>query len=154
MTDAELAIVASPRPWAQRLHRFVADHGGARVRTTVLHADDALAERYDVLVVDDTTSFLTRRLVSRVRDGGRRVLGVFDPEDPRGKGELVELGVDDMIEREASPREFLVAIAGLLVDAPTATFAAAATGATADRDDRPTVTRETADQGRRVVAVG
>ncbi|MBW3601634.1 MAG: hypothetical protein KY434_02910 [Actinobacteria bacterium] len=154
LTDAELAIVASPRPWALRLHRFVADHGGARVRTTVLHADDALAERYDVLVVDDTTSFLTRRLVGRVRDHGRRILGVFDPEDPRGKGELMELGVDDVIERDASPREFLVAIAGLLVDTP----AAAATPAETEATDRPhgrlTAAPETGGGGRCVVAVG
>lgn len=135
MTDAELALVASPRQWAQRLHRFVADHGGARVRTTVLHADDALQERYDVLVVDDTTSFLTRRLVAQVRERGRRVLGVFDPEDPRGKSELMDLRVDDVIERDASPREFLVAIAGLLVDSPAATPAPAGPRPAAHRWD-------------------
>ncbi|CAN5186039.1 hypothetical protein BH20ACT9_BH20ACT9_05840 [soil metagenome] len=159
LTDAELALVASPRPWAQRLHRFVADHGGARVRTTVLHADDALAERYDVLVVDDTTSFLTRRLVAQVRGRGRRVLGVFDPEDPRGKSELMELGVDDVIERDASPREFLVAIAGVLVDAPAATSAPAGTGTAAHRPDEarsaPTLAAATLESAPRcVLAVG
>ena len=160
MTDAELALVASPRQWAQRLHRFVADHGGARVRTTILHADDALQERYDVLVVDDTTSFLTRRLVAQVRERGRRVLGVFDPEDPRGKSELRDLRVDDVIERDASPREFLVAIAGLLVDAPAATPAPAVPRPAAHRADEPGSARRlgpAAERGaaaRCVLAVG
>lgn len=159
LTDAELALVASPRPWAQRLHRFVADHGGARVRTTVLHADDALQERYDVLVVDDTTSFLTRRLVAQVRERGRRVLGVFDPEDPRGKSELMDLRVDDVIERDASPREFLVAIAGLLVDAPAATSARTGTRTGAHRSaagSAPALTAapERGRAGRCVLVVG
>lgn len=160
LTDAELALVASPRPWAQRLHRFVADHGGARVRTTVLHADDALQERYDVLVVDDTTSFLTRRLVTQVREHGRRVLGVFDPEDPRGKSELMELGVDDVLERDASPREFLVAVAGLLADTPAATPVPARTRTAAHRPDEarsaPALTAAPEREGasRCVLAVG
>ena len=79
MSEPVLALAASPCDWARRLHRHVTDHGGALVRSTVLHPHDTLAEAYDVLVADDTTSFLTRNLVEQLRAQGRRILGVFDP---------------------------------------------------------------------------
>ncbi len=108
--EPELAVAASPREWSQRLYRHVVDHGGARLRATVLSPQDALQERYDIFVVDDTTSYLSQRLVHDLRRHGRRILGVFDPDDPWGKDELLALGVDDVIERSASPEEFLRAI--------------------------------------------
>jgi MinD-like ATPase involved in chromosome partitioning or flagellar assembly len=80
------------------------------VRATVLHPTDAIAEDYDVFIGDDSTSFLTRRLVEELRRRGRGVLGVFDPDDPRGKGELLDLGVDEVIARSASPEDFVSAI--------------------------------------------
>jgi MinD-like ATPase involved in chromosome partitioning or flagellar assembly/DNA-binding NarL/FixJ family response regulator len=108
--EPQIALAASPREWAQRLHRHVADHGGARVRATVLHPTDAIAESYDVFIGDDSTSFLTRRLVDELHRRGRAVLGVFDPDDPRGKGELLDIGVDEVISRSASPEDFVSAI--------------------------------------------
>jgi len=119
MVEPEIALAASPRGWAQRLHRHLADHGGARVRATVLHPHDALAERYDVLVVDDTTSFLSHRLIGQLRHSGRRVLGVYDPDDPGGKGELAELGVDAALSADAATEAFLEAITTLAVEAET-----------------------------------
>ncbi|CAN5198956.1 hypothetical protein BH20ACT8_BH20ACT8_00940 [soil metagenome] len=113
MDEPRIALAASPREWAQRLHRHVADHGGARVRATVLHPRDAVAEDYDVFIGDDCTSFLSRRLVDELHRRGRSVLGVFDPEDPRGKGELLEWGVDDVIARDAPPEAFVAAIGEL-----------------------------------------
>lgn len=114
--DLVLALAASPREWALRLHRHVADHGGARVRATVLHPDEALSEPYDVLVADDTTSFLTRHLVAQLHVQGRCVLGVYDADDPRGKSELIDLGVDAVVERSEPPAAFLAMLAAL---APT-----------------------------------
>jgi MinD-like ATPase involved in chromosome partitioning or flagellar assembly len=111
--ELELALAASPREWALRLHRHVADHGGARVRVTVLQAADALAERFDVFVADDTTSFLTRHLVAELHALGRCVLGVYDPDDPRAKGDLLDLDVDDVIERAAAPEAFLACLQAL-----------------------------------------
>ena len=111
--EPRIALAASPREWAQRLHRHVADHGGAVVRATVLHPKDALTEDVDVFCVDDTTSFLSPRLVDELHRRGRSVLGVFDPEDPRGKGELVDCGVDELIARDASPAAFVEALGRL-----------------------------------------
>lgn len=92
----EVAIAVSPRDWAERLHRFIADHGGARVRARVLDGRQALDETYDVLVVDDLTSFLTVRLVDELHHRGRRVLGVYDPLEPAGADRLESLRVDDV----------------------------------------------------------
>lgn len=112
--EVALAIVVSPREWAERLHRFLADHGGARVRTRVMRPDDAIREHYDVFLVDDVTSFLTPRLVRRLQDTGRRVLGVYDPDEfPEGRERLVGMGADGVIESQATAEEFVRLIASL-----------------------------------------
>lgn len=113
VAEPEIAIAATPRDWAGRLHRHVTDHGGARVRATILHPAEALTERYDVLVVDDTTSYLTAHLVSELHQRDRRVLGVYDEDDPAGKGELLAVGVDDVIARTAAAEQLVVAVAAL-----------------------------------------
>ena len=113
MFEPEIVLAASPREWSQRLHRHVVDHGGARVRATVLDPREALRERCDVFLVDDTTSFLSRHLVDELHCGGRRVLGVYDPDDERGKGDLTDLGVDAVLARTAPPAAFVEAIASL-----------------------------------------
>jgi MinD-like ATPase involved in chromosome partitioning or flagellar assembly len=112
MIDVELALAASPRVWSERLHRFLIDHGGARVRTQVISGDDALAESYHVLVVDDICSFLTPRLVDEVQRRGRFVLGVYEKEDQGpARNRLLGMGVDGVIEAESEPEEFLEVIA-------------------------------------------
>lgn len=106
------ALVLSPREWATRLHRHAADHGGIRVSARVLRAEDALTEPYDVLVIDDITSFFSRRLVEAVHRQGRRVLGVFDEEDAKeARGRLLSAGVDGIIEAGALSDEFVRRIA-------------------------------------------
>jgi hypothetical protein len=115
MFEPVLAIAASPRDWANRLHRHVVDRGGARVRATVLHQRAALNESFEVFVVDDTTSFLTRRFIIQLHDLGRQVLGIY--EDLRGKRQLVDLGVDHAIQRSASTQDLLAAVSELAVKA-------------------------------------
>lgn len=106
--EAELGIAVSPREWGERLHRFVADHGGARVRLRVMRPEDVISESFDVLVIDDLTSYLTRRLVQQAQSGGKSVLGVFDGvEFPEGEQRLRTLGVDSVIDAHASPEEFI-----------------------------------------------
>lgn len=113
----EVAIVVSPRDWAERLHRFVADHGGARVRARVLDGREAVDERYQVLVAEDLTSFLTPRLVGELHRTGRRVLGVFDDAEPWGRQRLLELGVDEAVPADAGPEAILRSIEALAVEA-------------------------------------
>lgn len=109
----DIAIVVSPRGWAERLHRFIADHGGARVRARVLDAREAVDHPYAVLVVEDLTSFLTPRLLDEVHHRGRRVLGVFEPAEPWGRQRLEELGVDETLRADTPPEEFLRTIESL-----------------------------------------
>lgn len=106
--ETELGIVVSARDWAERLNRFTVDHGGARVRTRIMRPEDAVAEDYDVLVVDDVTSFLNRRLIQQVQGQGRFVVGVWDAaNNPAGRTYLESLGVDDAIQADASAEEFI-----------------------------------------------
>lgn len=108
MNDLELGIVVSARAWDEQLHRFTVDHGGARVRIRVLSPEDAVAESFDVLVVDDITSFLTRHLVDVLHGQKKLILGVFDPDSaPDGERRLKELGIDHTVEASAPPEEFL-----------------------------------------------
>lgn len=128
MAEIELALAASARPWADSLHRFLADHGGARVRAVVMRPDDVAAESYDVLLIDDVCSFLTPRLVEQARLHGRLVVGVFDGRDGAdAKRRLLECGVDDVVENGATPEEFLTVVRGVLELAP---YAPAAHGQT------------------------
>lgn len=117
--EPQVAMAASPREWAARLHRHLADHGGGRVRATILHPREAVGETYDVLVVDDTTSYLSHRLIGELQHQGRAVLGVYDPEDPRGKGELLEIGADVVLAQTATTEEFIQAITALTTERRT-----------------------------------
>lgn len=113
MLEAEISIVVSPRDWAEQLHRFVADHGGALVRARVLDAREALEDAYTVLVAEDLTSFLTPRLVDELHRRDRRVLGVYDPDEPWGRDRLAELGVDETAPLTTPPEDLVRIIAAL-----------------------------------------
>lgn len=119
MMDTELALALSARNWADELHRFLADHGGARVRITAMGPEDLIGESFDVLLIDDSCSFLTPRLVELVKAAGRQVIGVYDPSEfADGKDRLLECGVADVVEAGAHPDEFLRVISevALMVD--------------------------------------
>lgn len=136
----EIAIVVSPRDWAENLHRFVADHGGAHVRARILDTREALDERYQVLVAEDLTSFLTPRLFDQLRRSGKRVLGVYDPLEPWGRERLAELGVDDTLPNTSAPEQFLRAIEALALTAKVdldAELAELTTGPAAPAPDAP-----------------
>jgi MinD-like ATPase involved in chromosome partitioning or flagellar assembly len=112
MRETELALALSSRNWADELHRFLADHGGARVRITAMGPEDLFGEAFDVLLIDDICSFLTPRVVELVKASGREVVGVYDPvEFADGKDRLLESGVSDVVEAGAHPDEFLRVIA-------------------------------------------
>ncbi len=124
MREPAVMLAHSVRGWAQELHFFLMDHGGAMVRGYVMSPEDAVTEQYDVLIVDDVTSFLSTRLVSNLQRNGTRVIGVYDSADPAGTGKqrLLELGVDEALADTTPPAEFVEAVARisgpLTVDAP------------------------------------
>jgi Flp pilus assembly CpaE family ATPase len=107
----DIALAASARDWPDRLHRFLLDHGGGRIVDRVMGVDQAAKTSFDVLLIDDVCSFLTPRLVSLVKQDGAEVIGVYMPEDGSdAKRRLLECGISDVIETEASPEEFLVKV--------------------------------------------
>lgn len=104
----DLAIAASARSWPDRLHRHVLDHGGARVVGRVLDAAQAQEGGFHILLIDDVCSFLSPRLVAVLRREGRHVIGVFDRDDGSdAKRRLLECGIADVIESDATADEFL-----------------------------------------------
>jgi len=109
----EIAIGVSHRAWAQRLFRHVADHGGAVVRTRVLLDEDALETSYAVLVVDDTASVLTPRMLAELHRTNRRVIAVHAAGDHRAREALSRLGVDAAIPDSAPPEELVDAVVAL-----------------------------------------
>lgn len=103
----DVAMAASAREWPDRLHRHVLDYGGARVVGRLMGATQCVDTDFDVIFIDDVCSFLTSRLVTMLRQRGRAVVGVFDPADsPDAKRRLLECGISDVIESDASPEEF------------------------------------------------
>lgn len=107
----DIALAASARDWPDRLHRFLLDHGGGRIVDRVMGVDQATKASYDILLIDDVCSFLTPRLVALVKQSGAEVIGVYMPEDaPDAKRRLLECGISDVIETQASPEEFLAKI--------------------------------------------
>lgn len=111
----ELALAASAREWPDRLHRHLLDHGGARVVQRVMSPDQISGARFDALLIDDISSFLTPRLVAVVREAGCEVIGVFDPDDsPHAKRRLLECGIGDVVESGATPDEFLNVVRGTI----------------------------------------
>lgn len=107
----EIGLAASTRPWSDHLHRFLLDHGGATVRGRMMSSDQAVTSHYDVLLIDDICSFLSPRLVVDLRSSGKSVIGVFDPADgPDAKRRLLEVGISDVIEADATPEEFVAEV--------------------------------------------
>jgi MinD-like ATPase involved in chromosome partitioning or flagellar assembly len=104
----DIALAASARDWPDRLHRYLLDHGGGRIVDRVMGPDQATEGSFDVLLIDDVSSFLTPRLVTMLKQKGSEVIGVFAPEDGSdAKRRLLECGISDVIETGASPEEFL-----------------------------------------------
>ena len=107
-----IAIAGSQRGWASELVRFLSDFGGARLKGTVLTATEALQTEYEVLLIDDITSFLSPRLVDRIQKAGRKVVGIFDPDSGElGRERLLALGVDGMAPAGGGPETILEIVA-------------------------------------------
>ena len=117
MAEPAVALVFSPEPWVERLHRHCADHGGARIRQVVVEPRAALEEPYDTLVVSHRWPALTPGLAAALHARGRRILGVFDLGEPAGHEHLVRLGADAIVAADAPMDAFVEAIVDLGVTA-------------------------------------
>lgn len=74
----------------------------------VMSVEQALDGAFDVLIIDDICSFLSAHLVAELKQRGRGVVGVFEPEDgPDAKRRLLEVGISDVIEANAEASEFI-----------------------------------------------
>lgn len=104
----DIAFAASARDWPDRLHRHVLDYGGARVVGRLMSAAQCVDTTFDVIFIDDVCSFLSPRLVTLLRQRGRAVVGVYDPIDSAdAKRRLLECGISDVIESDATAEEFV-----------------------------------------------
>lgn len=109
--EPAVAVGSSQRPWVAELMSYAQDHAGVRVVGTVLSSREAVDQEYDVLLIDDTTSYLTKRLIDRVHSLRRIVIGVYEStRGDTGRSKLVDLGVDAVIDAESSPKDFLARI--------------------------------------------
>jgi MinD-like ATPase involved in chromosome partitioning or flagellar assembly len=111
--EAEVALAFTADPWVEELHRHLADHGGARVRTLAVEPEALRDEAYDVVVAGHRWPGLTRAVVCDVHARRRAILGVHDREEPASRSHLIALGIDALIESDAGPDAFVRAIAGL-----------------------------------------
>ena len=109
--EPAVAVGSSQRPWVAELMSYAQDHAGVRVVGTVLSSREAVDQAYDVLLIDDTTSYLTKRLIDRVHALRRIVIGVYEStRGETGRSKLVDMGVDAVIDAESSPKDFLARI--------------------------------------------
>lgn len=122
MSEPEVALIFTPEPWVEELHRHLTDHGGARVRQVVVEPGVALEEAYEVLVVSHRWPALTYGFVADLHATGRAVLGVYDREEPAGREHLEAVKVDRVLPSDSGLREFVDALQrlrtgrGVLVD--------------------------------------
>ncbi|MDJ0664057.1 MAG: hypothetical protein QNJ75_05820 [Acidimicrobiia bacterium] len=109
--EPSVAIGSSQRPWVAELMSFAQDHAGIRVVGTVLSTREALDLEYDILLIDDTTSYLTKRLIDRVKAKRRIVIGVYEATRGEvGRQKLADMGADGVIDADAPVKEFMARI--------------------------------------------
>jgi len=140
-SEPAVAVGSSQRPWVAELMSYAQDHPGVRVVGTVLSGREAVEQAYDVLLIDDTTSYLTKRLIDRVHLMRRIVIGVYEgTRGDVGRTKLLDLGADAVIDAEASPKEFLARIRSItdqqLVDRDFAEIVVDEPGVVRTGDDR------------------
>jgi MinD-like ATPase involved in chromosome partitioning or flagellar assembly len=153
--EPEVALVFSPEAWVEGLHRHLTDHGGARVRQVIVDPSLAFDEEYGTLVVSHRWPGLTRTFVEAVHRRHRRLLGVFDPDEPAGREFVVALGADRALPSDASMAEFVDAFNALEPRGRQPAPSVAALEAAVD-SHQPAVPSSNGDRSRgcRLIGVG
>src|SRR5262249_1055610 len=73
-----VGVVLSPRPWSVRLHAFVADHVTDIEVVVVRDRRAALETSPHVLVIDDSTPWLTASFAADAERASITLVGVYD----------------------------------------------------------------------------
>lgn len=103
-----IGVVLSPRSWSGRLHAFIADHVPGVELVMVRDQQAAVESAPHVLLIDDSTPWLTTSFVDRADGLGIRLVGVYDRLDGGiGRGQLDGLGITHLLE-EAMPPDDVV----------------------------------------------
>ncbi|HEX2370263.1 MAG TPA: hypothetical protein VHM94_13625 [Acidimicrobiia bacterium] len=157
--EPAVALGSSARSWAGELMSYAKDHPGVRVVGTVLSSADAMEIGFDVLILDDTSSFLTPRLIDRLQRSDRAVIGVYDPErGGPGRSRLLEMGVDAVVIASSPPEDLVETIEEVverrdLVQRFAEVLGPDLTTETEPQSTAPPQPMEEAEQFGRVVAV-
>ncbi len=107
-TPYTVGVVLSTRPWPTRLHSYVADHVPDCRVVVVRDERAALESGAHVLLVDETTPWLTARFVERAELLRIRVVGVYDRSDGGvGRARLSGLGLSHLVEGSAAPDDLV-----------------------------------------------
>jgi hypothetical protein len=96
-----VGLVASHRAWRTEFARYVQDHiTGLRVR--VLRDPRAIDDTIDVVIIDDSSTFLNHESLRQLREAGVHVIGIYDPSEHQGQGQayLNRLGIADVASAE------------------------------------------------------
>ncbi len=96
-----VGLVASHRAWRTEFARYVQDHiTGLRVR--VLRDPRAIDDSIDVVIIDDSSTFLNRESLRQLREAGVQIIGIYDPSEHQGQGQahLNRLGIADVASAE------------------------------------------------------
>jgi hypothetical protein len=96
-----VGLVASHRSWRSDFARYVQDHiTGLKVR--VLRDPRAIDDSIDVVIIDDSSTFLNRESLRQLREAGVHVVGIYDPNEHQGQGQahLNRLGIADVASAE------------------------------------------------------
>lgn len=103
-----VGVVLSPRSWSGKLHAFIADHVPGVELVMVRDQQAAIEALPHVLLIDDSTPWLTPSFVDRADGLGIRLVGIYDRGDGGvGQERLAELGLTHLLE-EAMPPDDVV----------------------------------------------
>jgi hypothetical protein len=106
-----IGVVLSPRGWSGRLRAYVTDHV-ADIDVVMVRDRRAAAEcAAHVILVDDSTPWLTAAFIAEAETHGIRFVGVYDRSDGgRGRSQLAALGLTHLLEESTAPEDvvFLV----------------------------------------------
>ncbi|MEM8926063.1 MAG: hypothetical protein AAGD35_21365 [Actinomycetota bacterium] len=100
--------MASHRSWRSEFARYVQDHiTGLRVR--ILRDPRAIDDTIDVVIIDDSSTFLNRESLRQLEDAGVHVIGIYDPNEHQGQGQahLNQLGIADVASAELTASQLV-----------------------------------------------